>query len=170
MTFPTLPLRNEHQELLPHIALLRTIADSIGTETDAAIQQGVEEIYQFLTGHLLPHAQAEERALYPMVNKLMGAPEATATMSRDHSAIGQFIEELGDLRVRLAKSEKSEALEKALRRVLYGLSALVTVHVAKEEEIYLPLLDAQLTPGETRSLFESMEEAAHQARVALAHS
>ena len=166
MTLLTQPLRDEHQELLPHIAFLRTVADSIGTAKEEAVQQGVAEVYQFLTGHLLPHAQAEERVLYPLVGKLMGAPGATATMSRDHTAISQLIEDLGDIRSSLDRTASGEGQESALRRVLYGLSTLVAVHFAKEEEIYLPLLDARLTPEEARSLFESMERAAQQARQA----
>jgi iron-sulfur cluster repair protein YtfE (RIC family) len=166
MTLPTQPLRDEHQELWPHIESLRIVADSIGTAQAAAVQQGVEEAYQFLTGHLLPHAQAEERVLYPLVGKLMGAPEATATMSRDHTAIGQFIEELGELRSSLAKTALREEQEKALRQVLYGLSAFVTVHLAKEEEVYLPLLDARLTSREVQNMYEAMEGAAQQAKEA----
>ena len=52
----------------------------------------------------------------------------------------------------------------ALRRVLYGLYALVKVHFAKEEEVYLPLLDARLTPGEAHAMFEAMEAAAKEAK------
>jgi hypothetical protein len=48
--------------------------------------------------------------------------------------------------------------------VLYGLYALVTLHFAKEEELYLPLLDARLSPEAARGMFEAMEEAAKQAR------
>jgi hypothetical protein len=36
----------------------------------------------------------------------------------------------------------------------------VSVHFAKEEEIYLPLLDAGLTPGEATGMFERLEAAA----------
>jgi hypothetical protein len=49
--------------------------------------------------------------------------------------------------------------------VLYGLYALVKVHFAKEEEVYLPLLDARLQPREAREMFAGMEEAAHAAKV-----
>ena len=53
---------------------------------------------------------------------------------------------------------------KELRRVLYGLYALVKVHFAKEEEIYLPLLDARLTPEDAHRMFEEMEMAAQEAK------
>jgi iron-sulfur cluster repair protein YtfE (RIC family) len=87
----TQPLRDEHRELLPHIELLRTVADAIGEVPIVSLRQGVDEAYIFLTSHLLPHAQAEERALYPVVGRLMGAPEVTATMSRDHIEIAREI-------------------------------------------------------------------------------
>jgi hypothetical protein len=69
--------------------------------------------------------------------------------------------ELGGLRDRLAASSAvPNELARELRRVLYGLYALVKVHFAKEEEIYLPLLDARLTAPEATRLFGQMEAAA----------
>lgn len=159
----TQPLRDEHKELLPHIELLRTIADVIGEASIASLRRSVDEAYAFLTQHLLPHAQAEERALYPVVGRLMGAPEATATMSRDHVEVGRLTQELGSLRSHLVGTSMSASQERALRRVLYGLSALVTIHLAKEEEIYLPILDARLTADEAHHVFEVMERAAQEA-------
>jgi len=32
--------------------------------------------------------------------------------------------------------------------VLYGLYAIVKLHFAKEEEVYLPILDQRLTPNQ----------------------
>jgi iron-sulfur cluster repair protein YtfE (RIC family) len=160
----TQPLRDEHKELLPHIELLRTVADAIGEASIASLRRSIDEAYAFLMQHLLPHAQAEERALYPVVGRLMGAPEATATMSRDHVEVGQLTQELGSLRSHLVGISMSASQEQALRHVLYGLSAVVKVHFAKEEEIYLPILDARLTADEAHQVFEAMERAAQEAR------
>ncbi len=160
----TQPLRDEHKELVPHIEMLLMVADSIGTAPEESVRKGVEEAYIFLTHHLIPHAQAEERALYPVVGKLMGASEATATMSRDHVEVGRLTGELGSLQSQLVGISVSEPQVKALRRVLYGLYAVVKVHFAKEEEIYLPILDARLTPEEARQMFEAMEMAAKEAK------
>jgi iron-sulfur cluster repair protein YtfE (RIC family) len=160
----TQPLRDEHKELVPHIETLRMVADSIGTAPEESVRKGVEEAYTFLTHHLIPHAQAEERALYPVVGRLMGASEATATMSRDHVEVGRLTGELASLQSQLVGTSVSEPQVKALRRVLYGLYALVKVHFAKEEEIYLPILDARLTPEEAHQMFEAMEMAAKEAK------
>jgi iron-sulfur cluster repair protein YtfE (RIC family) len=164
MATPTQPLRDEHKELLPHIKGLRAAADSVGEAPVETVLRNVAESHEFLTHHLLPHAQAEERALYPVVARLMGAPEATATMSRDHVEIGRLTEELGALRSNLSGAPIGPSQAKALRAVLYGLSALVKVHFAKEEEVYLPILDQRLTESEARELFEAMEAAAKEAK------
>ncbi len=165
----TQPLREEHKELLPHIEAIRTAADAIGEAPLSELRPQIDEVYDFLAYHLLPHAQAEEAALYPVVGEVMGAPEATGTMSRDHVEVDRLIDELGQIRSSVSGSTLTVAQIKDLRRVLYGLYTLIKVHFAKEEEVYLPILDARLTPDKARRLFADMEEAAHQAKGALVH-
>ena len=153
------PLREEHQHLRPHIEQLRSAADAVGDIPTEQLRREVDAAYEFLSHHLIPHAQREDRVLYPTVQRAMGAAEATATMSRDHVEVGRLTEELGAARSRLAEAELDAAKAKDLRRILYGLYALVHVHFAKEEEIYLPLLDERLTADEAHELFEEMEAA-----------
>jgi len=160
----TQPLRDEHKELLARFEALRTVADSVGDVSSEEVRRGVDEVYEFMIHHLIPHAQAEDRALYPVVAKIMGAPQATATMSRDHVEVGRLTEELKLLRTRLSGAAIGSAEVKALRRVLYGLYAVVKVHFAKEEEVYLPILEAHLSPQEAHRMFEAMEEAAKEAK------
>jgi iron-sulfur cluster repair protein YtfE (RIC family) len=138
-------------------------ADSVGDVPVETLRRSIDAVYTFLVEHLLPHAQAEDQALYPVVAKVMGAPLSTATMRRDHVEVGWLTEELGVLRAQLTDTPLNNEHAKALRRVLYGLYALVMVHFAKEEEIYLPLLDAQLTPDEAQRMFAAMDMAAHAA-------
>jgi iron-sulfur cluster repair protein YtfE (RIC family) len=160
----TQPLRDEHQELLPQIGQLRVVADLVGAVPTAELRPRLAAIYQFLTQHLIPHAHAEDRALYPLVAEAMGAPQATATMRRDHVAVGQLTTELGTLLAMLADAPLSYEQACALRRLLYGLFTLVSVHFAKEEEIYLPLLDQYLTPLTAQRLFATMKAAAQAER------
>ena len=160
----TQPLRDEHKELIPHVEALRSVADSIGYKPIEAARHGVDEAYAFLSHHLIPHAEAEDRALYPVVEKIMGASGVAATMSRDHVEVGRLTEELAELRTQLEAGTAGDVETKALRRVLYGLYALVKVHFAKEEEIYLPLLDARLAPPAAAEMFEAMEAAAKSAK------
>jgi iron-sulfur cluster repair protein YtfE (RIC family) len=160
----TQPLRDEHKELFPHVDQIRQVAELIGDAPIAEIRRGVEQVYDFLANHLKPHAEAEEAALYPVVQKVLGSPDATKTMSRDHVEVGFYIEELASLRNGLTGKALTTTQIKSLQRVLYGVYGLVKVHFAKEEEVYLPILDQRLTPESAQEMFEAMEAAAHTAK------
>jgi iron-sulfur cluster repair protein YtfE (RIC family) len=155
----TQPLRDEHKELIPHIEKILEVADSIPDASLEQIRAGVGEVYEFLAYHLVPHAQAEDVALYPAVQKALGSLDATRTMTRDHIEVGHYIAELAQLRQDLSPQNF-----KMLQRVLYGVYALVKVHFAKEEEVYLPILEERMTADEAAKMFETMESAASHAK------
>lgn len=158
----TQPLRDEHKELIPHIEQILEVADGIPEAPLEQIRAGVKEVYEFLAYHLIPHAKAEDAALYPAVQKVLGSSDATRTMSRDHVEVGRYIEELAELQQRLSPQNF-----KSLQRLLYGLYAIVKLHFAKEEEVYLPILEERLSPEQAKEMFEAMETAAGQAKLAL---
>jgi iron-sulfur cluster repair protein YtfE (RIC family) len=149
---PIEAFREEHRQLLEHVDHIRATArdlPQLGEEERAARRR---QILEFLHEILIPHAEAEEQFLYPEIGRILGDPRATATMSRDHVAIRERIEALGD-------ADMSDT--RALEELLYGLHALITEHFAKEEEVYLPILEAE--PGdEARKLFERMASSGHR--------
>ena len=167
MPLPTQQLRDEHKELLPHIESFCTVADSVGDAPIDRLRKDVDTVYDFLIRELIPHAQAEESALYPTVGRLLCTEDSTAPMRRDHTEIWKLTQELAPLRQQLSKADALTL--KALRRILYGLYALVKVHFAKEEEIYLPLLDSRLSAEAVRQMVEHMEKAAKDAKSHLTH-
>lgn len=142
---------------------MRTVADSAGEVTTEVLQQNLNAAFSFLTRRLIPHAKAEDNTLYPVIGEILGSPRATATMSRDHTEIGKLTEELASLRSQISAAVSLAQL-KALRRILYSLYALIKIHFAKEEEIYLPLLDQNLTADRASTVFTDMERFAGQSR------
>src|SRR6266480_6687427 len=161
-------VRDEHTELVSRSELLRIVADSIGSSASAeSNREGVGQASTFLMHHLIPHAQAEEQVLYPTVGRLLRTLEATDTMSRDHLEIIRLTEELESLRLHLFYAPLTESKEQALRRVLYGLYAIIKLHLAKEEEIYLPILEARLPAEEMDRLVEAMERTVTEAKSTL---
>lgn len=167
MTTLTQPLRDEHKELYPHIESLKIAGLAVhGTLNQESLDR-IDEAYTFLATHLLPHAKAEEAALYPVVQRVIGSPHGTATMSRDHVEIERLTRELAELRGRVSATLIGAELANELKRVLYGLYTLVKVHFAKEEEVYLPLLDDNLSAEEAAEMFEAMESAAAKAKATL---
>jgi iron-sulfur cluster repair protein YtfE (RIC family) len=150
-------LRDEHAHLAPHIDALRVAADAIGRAEAAELRALVDASYDFLAHHLIPHADAEERGLYPAVQQAVGAAQVTATMARDHVEVHRLTDELASYRQQLASASTiDDALANGLRSVLYGLHHLVRVHFAKEEEVYLPILDERLTAEQAAAMFATM--------------
>ena len=154
----TKPLREEHRELLPQIESLRTAAEAAESDGDGLLT-ALDAALAFLRHHLIPHAQAEDAALYPKVEQVMQAPGATATMRRDHAEVVGLTGQLQHLRDSLSDPPTDDQ-RRALQRVLYGLYAIIRLHFAKEEEVYLPVLDAALTPDDAAAMFKAMHEAA----------
>lgn len=159
----TQPLRDEHRALQPRIRRLREVAGRIGVAPTDQLRREVAEVHDFLSRHLLAHAAAEEVSIYPAVAEVVGAPEVTRTMSRDHAEIEERVRALGRARARLEGGEPDEGLGSELRELLYGLHALIEVHFLKEEEVYLPLLDERLSPERAERMFRELHEAAHRA-------
>ena len=162
MTKPSEPLRAEHRDLFPHVTELRTVADAISRwdrDTADRIAKGVV----FLGDHLVPHAQAEEAVLYPTIERLQGAPGATATMVADHAEIVARIDALVTLSRSLSSRSPCESEANDLRAQLYGLEAILELHFGKEEGVLLPILDAHLSAVEAGALFGQMGAVAHPA-------
>jgi iron-sulfur cluster repair protein YtfE (RIC family) len=156
-------LRDEHREMLTRLESLRTAADSVGEVPLAVLQSRVARAVEFLTGELLPHADAEERGLYPVVARLMGAPEGTQTMAEDHLEAARLTVELDVLQSELRGPSLAPPVAQELRRILYGLYALITAHLAKEEKVFFPILEERLTRMEAARMFRAMEEFAREA-------
>ena len=145
MSLPTQPFRDEHAALVSHIEHIRRAAADLPRVSPDERLAIVERILSFLQGTLLPHADAEERVLYPEWAQLVGSPNAAAPMIHDHRAILARADAL-------ARADTAELDQ--LQELLYGLYALISVHFAKEEEIQLPVLDAN--PDVAARVLEAM--------------
>jgi iron-sulfur cluster repair protein YtfE (RIC family) len=138
------PIREDHVHLLERVERLRATARQLPALTEEQRRALLEDLLSFLEGTLVPHARSEENVLYPEVARLLGDPQATAPMTYDHVAIRDRIGEI-------AAADASDVPR--LQELLYGLHALITTHFWKEEELYLPLLDAGARP-EVRQVLE----------------
>jgi iron-sulfur cluster repair protein YtfE (RIC family) len=151
MTSRTQAFRDEHAALLEHVEQLRLVASRLSSMGPEDRAEALRQVLGFLRGTLVPHAEAEEHVLYPAVATVLGHPEATATMISDHRAIVARIEAL-----QTVAADDTERLQE----LLYGLYALLIVHFRKEEDDYLPLLEAE-PPQEVAEIFARMEQHGH---------
>lgn len=157
------PLRDEHASLRPDLERIVLAADAIEPGRDPAQAERVGAVLTFIEDRLLDHAYVEEQALYPVVSRTLGAPQAADTMRRDHVEIARLTNELKALHGTLTEGALAADQARALRRLLYSLYAIISLHLAKEEELYLPLLDERLSPHQAEELMEALKLAAEPA-------
>ena len=127
-----LRLRAEHDAVLPLIEKIRSTADSLSTHN--VNLSPVLTLLNRLEGELLPHERADEELLVPLVSRALGGTDATAAMSRTHAEIEHQVSRLRRLLAGLdiETAQPEDIVE--LRRLLYGLYAVLRLHNAQEEE------------------------------------
>ena len=134
-------LRAEHRELAPALARIRQLADGIDALAAGNASAELEATRSFLVDDLMQHERQEDRTIYPMLASAIGNDDATAALHRTHTEIfhliGLYDRLVGDL------PPEGPAREDLvdLRRVLYGLDAILRLHMAQEEELYVSLGD-----------------------------
>ena len=131
-------LRDEHRLLQSRADELCEAARAIA-ELDVEGRRAVQEhLVAFLREQIAPHTRLDERVLYPEVSKRLGDPLATASMNYDHLAIRRWIEDI---------AEADAHNVGRLQQLLYGLHAIISVHIWKEDELYLAALESPSWPG-----------------------
>jgi len=131
----------EHTTLRPDLARLRDVADQLDVARPAESIAAVREVHRFLVEELDPHEQAEDHDLYPVLARVLGGSDPTATMSRAHVEISHLIRRLGRVLDDIAAEGPDADDIVELRRLLYGLHAILQLHFAQEDEGYLSLVD-----------------------------
>jgi len=134
----TEPLRAEHRDLMRHVEHMRVAARELPTLSPQERDTVVGRIAAFLDETLVPHARSEEEVLYRVIGELLGQPRATEPMIHDH----QVIRETARL---LDEADRSDVA--TLQELLYRLYGLIVAHFRKEEDLYLPMLDAHPDQG-----------------------
>jgi hypothetical protein len=95
---------------------------------------------------VLPHQQAEEATLYPAVARELGGRDPMGPLSRMHAEIETVTARLGGLLVLAAEPGGWDRAAPELRRALFTLEALLTLHLAAEEEVL-----AEVSPEPARA-------------------
>jgi len=137
----------EHEDLIQVRAAVREAADAVAGGTGPRTDAIVARTYALLVERLLPHEYAEEHTLYPALAEVLGGPEGTFTMSREHAEIERLVRRIGrhlDESRRIQPDQLDD-----LRATLYGLDAVLTLHFAQEEEAYFTL-DTTTASGDAR--------------------
>ena len=133
MTVQSHSLRRSHGELLKAAQQLAVAGREVRRAPIYGREAQLATVLLVLRDSVLPHIERDERVLYPELEKELGASASAAHLEDDHVAIRDWIG-----RLTATKVEDDAELE----RLLYGLSALINVHVWKEERLYAGVLEA----------------------------
>src|SRR5215469_3285447 len=133
-----------HLELLPVIDRIRQVADRLDTVPPPAARRELAGLCRMLEERLLPHEAADDAALYPLVAKAIGGADPVAPMNREHVEIRRLADMLARLVEDLPEAGPAAADLRDLRRVLYGLHAILRMHFAQEDESYLSLFEPEV--------------------------
>jgi heavy metal translocating P-type ATPase len=128
--------RAEHKEFMPALQRVRITADRLGTMSSEETRVSLEAVSEFLLVRLPRHEEEEEAAVYPVVAKLMGGEDPMSSMARAHVEIDHLARVYQQLLSELPAEGPGADDLMDLRRVLYGLHAILRLHFAQEEEAY----------------------------------
>jgi soluble P-type ATPase len=141
-------LYDQHQAVAPLVDQVRRVADALSTadaDRSAAVSP-VRALVAQLEERLLPHERAEDVELLPIVARAMGGTDPTGAFSRTHSEIAHYVARLRRVLVDLESGVEVDDIDE-LRRLLYGLHAILRLHNAQEEEGIFSLLPEESAEG-----------------------
>ena len=129
-------LRTEHATLGPALERLRNLADEMDTLDRGQLRAALVALHDFLSGELLEHERLDEAEIYPAIADRLQGDDPLAALSRTHQEIFQLGRTLELLVADLPQTGPDPAELPDIRRLLYGLHAVLRLHFAQEEELY----------------------------------
>lgn len=122
-------LQREHDDVLPVVERVRTVADALASEP---IDLGPSrELLHLLERDVLAHERSDEQDLLPLLGRVLGR-QSTSALRRGHAEIEVLVAQLRTLLTEVRSPTPADLVE--LRRILYGLYAVLRLHNAQEEE------------------------------------
>jgi heavy metal translocating P-type ATPase len=139
-------LRHEHRHLQSGIDQLRAVADGLDRMPTLQLHTAITEVAGFVRDELIPHELAEEHDVYPLLAATTDE-DPTGPLRHTHREIVRLGRLLNGAVDALDGPAGLDELAE-LRRLLYGLHAVITLHNAQEEEAY-SLFDQAADPVRT---------------------
>jgi iron-sulfur cluster repair protein YtfE (RIC family) len=156
-----------HRALLPDLHELGDADRWTRTAPASVVRSRLTAALDFLVDELIPHTAVDEETIYPAVAQLVGPPGDTDALCRYHVEVTRLASALRTIRDGLGESVTAAEREH-IAALLRGLHAIVALHIAKEEKIYLPMLDRGLTADQGARLACLMDDVARRRRALVA--
>jgi len=157
-------LHDKHAEFVPLIAAIEHAEESVAEGKSIPARVSVTGVHESLAHGLIPHAIGEGRTIFPVLRRITGSAETAVAMNRDHKEIARLTDELERLQNEVIRAGITAKREQSLSRVLHELRTVMQRHFETEEETCFQVLQAELSPEETRAMCDTMERTAAEIR------
>ncbi|WP_062288439.1 heavy metal translocating P-type ATPase [Demequina phytophila] len=135
-------LRTQHDGLAPLVERVATVADGLSA-ADPDLGPA-RDLLAALETELVPHERADQETLVPLLARALGSHDAVAALTRTHAEIEHQVVRLRRLLDAVGEGADAAGPEDVveLRRLLYGLYAVLRLHNAQEDEDAFGLVPA----------------------------
>jgi len=129
-------LRSAHETLGPRIEDLASLAARLDELPREEARVELVRARDMLNDELLPHEREEQRHAYPVVAGMMRREDPTGPLIQTHHEIQRLARLFTRMVERLSPDGPTGDEIRDLRRALYGLHAILTLHFAQEEDLF----------------------------------
>ena len=133
-------------------------SDCMDTARLIAARPAIAEIHDGLVTYLIPHMEAVEAAVYPVLEQLLAQTGSMGVMQQDHAEIRHLTAVIGDF-VDQPDDDVHRGTVLLMRRALLRLCAVLRTHLA-EEELYVPIMEDRLTEAQAGEIARALDHVA----------
>lgn len=135
-------LASAHRALKPHVGELATLAARLDDLPGPEAKLQLERLRDMVDQELLIHEREEQATAYPIIESMLKGEDPTGGLIQTHHEIRRLARLFARLVAQLPQEGPAREDLRDLRRVLYGMHAILMFHFAQEEELY-SMLDAR---------------------------
>ena len=147
------PIHETQRGMLPHLKAMRHVAETLDTVEHVEAVQNLRDVSNFIRMQLSPYLSARREIMYPVVDRIERANLATALLKRDHEEILRLTRQLDRMIAEISwEPLMTNRTTHDVRHVVLALAATISQHLAKEEDLVVPLLEARLSESEIGSM------------------
>jgi heavy metal translocating P-type ATPase len=143
-------LSDAHRSLRPRVGELAAVASRIDKLTPAEAKAELIQVHEMLETELLPHEREEQSTAYPVISQILGDEDPTGPLIQTHHEIHRLARLYGRMVAQLPEAGPRPEELRDLRRALYGLHAILTLHSAQEDELYSLLTSEEVHGASSR--------------------
>jgi len=130
-----------HKAIRTELDVLRDITEKLDLDADF---DEIKGRVNFLSNFVDSHAKAEEEVFYPAVDELRR--DTSKPFNWDHKLEEKHFQSVKETLAKIKRYRNPSNFE-GLKWNVYALSATLSAHAQKEDDLLVPILDEEVDPG-----------------------